>query len=315
CADAAKLRARSTGTAAMTANFLSTLDIMSSPRLTRAAPARPVRIVRMVPESNLFLRFAGLVDVAHARVDRLAGLQLLAPHLEQLVPQLVLAAVRKNEPVVGLVFPFDRDGRRVVDRVDDRRLIRQDLRAVRVLVEREALLDRRLLAVRVRGLILRVQQVRGPDDEHVALPAALRVARAARDPLLGRELALADIDAARLVPDLEDDRELIRLLDELDRVGPRQGHHRRHAVARAVRGRIQPLRAGELTVLLDAALSLLGERQARPRPSEAGGPPLLGPGVGRPDAGEVRGSRLLRRCRARARDDCGDSRKKVPDRW
>src|SRR6185503_13372791 len=94
----------------------------------------------------LFPRFADLVDVAHARLDGLARLQLLSPQIEQFVPKLVLAAVRDDEPVVQLILPLGLDRFRVVNRIRDRRLIGQDLLAVR-LFEREALVDRGLLRV------------------------------------------------------------------------------------------------------------------------------------------------------------------------
>ena len=61
----------------------------------------------------------------------------------------------------------------------------------------------------------------------------------------GRQLTIADVDSPRLVVDLEDDRELLGLLNELDRVRPRQAHHRGDAVIRAVRGAVEPLGTGQ----------------------------------------------------------------------
>jgi hypothetical protein len=53
-----------------------------------------------------FLVFAGLVDVAHACVHAFAGPLLLAAQVEQLVPELVLAAVRQDEAIVWLALAF-----------------------------------------------------------------------------------------------------------------------------------------------------------------------------------------------------------------
>src|SRR6185503_442081 len=173
----------------------------------------------------LFPRLADLVDVAHARLDGLARLQLLTPQIEQLVPKLVLTAVRNDEAVIELILPVGKlDRLRVVDGIRDRRLIRQDLLAA-CFVEREALVDRGLLRERA-SLVLRVEQIGRLDDEHVAFPVSRGITRAARQPLLRVNLPVADVDAPRLVVDLVDDRELIGLLNELDRVCARQRHHR-----------------------------------------------------------------------------------------
>src|SRR5690606_37602765 len=107
--------------------------------------------------------------------------------------------------------------------------------------------------------------------------------------IASKNYEVADVSAARFVSDLEDDRELIRVLDELDRIGARQGHHRRHAVGRAVRRGVEALGACELTVFLDPALALLGQREPCAGAAEARRARLRRAGVGRPDAGEIRG--------------------------
>src|SRR5690606_33058760 len=142
---------RSAGALTAMTNFLMTADITLSSSYTRLRLYRARVSFIPVPRARAgsFLVFANLVDIAHAGVEGLARLELLAPEVEQLVPQLVLAAVRKDEPVVGLVPPLDSDGLRIVDRVVDRRRVREHFRAVCVLLEGEALVDRGLIAERV----------------------------------------------------------------------------------------------------------------------------------------------------------------------
>src|SRR6187549_3514902 len=157
----------------------------------------------------LFPCLTHFVNVAHTSLDRLACLHLITPQVEQLVPKLVLTAVRNDEAVVRLVSALALDRLRVIDRVGDRRLVHENLLAVHVF-EREALVDRGLVGKRT-PLVLTVEQVGSLDDEHVAFPMPRRITRTARQPLLGRNLAVADVDAARFVIDLVNDRELIAL--------------------------------------------------------------------------------------------------------
>src|SRR5689334_24147803 len=116
------------------------------------------------------------------------------------------------------------------------------------------------------------------------------ITRTTRQPLLGGNLPVADIDAPRLVIDLVNDRELIAFLNELDRVCARQAHHRGSAVVGAERGTVEPRGPGKHAVLLDATLSFFGQRQRCPRTTEARGAPLplaLRGAVGLIDAREI----------------------------
>src|SRR5204863_3559274 len=118
-------------------------------------------------------------------------------------PEFVGATVRDDEAVgerLELALNFDR--RRVVHRIRDRGLVAQHRRAFGVFAEREAFLDRGLIAVRVIALILAIREVRGLHDERAAVPAASRVPAATRQTLLDRELAVADVHATGFVLDL-----------------------------------------------------------------------------------------------------------------
>src|SRR5204863_1214393 len=136
--------------------------------------------------------------------DRAARLELLTSRLEQGVPELVGATVRDDESVFSerLVFALDLYRRRVIHGIRDRGLVAQHRRALGVFAEREAFLDRGLIAVRVIALILAIREVRGLHDERAAVPAASRVPAATRQTLLDRELAVADVHATGFVLDL-----------------------------------------------------------------------------------------------------------------
>src|SRR5690606_37584251 len=99
CADAANAQNASAGAPTAVTMLFNNFDMELPPVATRERlDAR---------RADSFLRLASLVDVAHPRRDRFSRLELGAPHLEELVPELVLAAVRDDETVVRLVLVLD----------------------------------------------------------------------------------------------------------------------------------------------------------------------------------------------------------------
>ena len=102
-----------------------------------------------------------------------------------------------------------------------------------------------------------------------ALPAAARVAVAAREPVGFGHDAVAEVDAANLVVRLVDDHDLLGPLMDLHRIAARTEHRSGHAGAQAVAAGRVAGRLDQRLVLRDLLLRDVGQRQRRPAAASA----------------------------------------------